>query len=111
MRKRREAKLQPHPIGGQQVLKAVRSCVLTIVGFSLLSAALAVAATKSPTVSITLTPSVPSPAMLGTHITWTATVTGGPPGDAYDYQFSAAPQGQNQIVRDFDLPNSFVWTP
>jgi hypothetical protein len=54
---------------------------------------------------------VQSPAVLGTHITWTATVTGGPPGDVFDYQFSAAPQGQNQIVRDFDLPNTFVWAP
>jgi arylsulfate sulfotransferase len=93
------------------VFKVGRTCVLTTLGFSLLSAAVAVAATKSPSVSITLSPSVPNPAMLGTHITWTATVTGGPPGDVYDYQFSAAPQGQNQIVRDFALPNSFVWVP
>lgn len=93
------------------MFKVVRTRVLAILGLSLLSAAVAGATTKSPAVSITLTPSVPSPAVLGTHITWTASVAGGPPGDVYDYQFSAAPQGQNQIVRDFDLPNSFVWVP
>lgn len=93
------------------MFKVVRTRVLAILGLSLLSAAVAGATTKSPAVSITLTPSVPSPAVLGTHITWTARVSGGPPGDVYDYQFSAAPQGQNQIVRDFDLPNSFVWVP
>jgi hypothetical protein len=49
--------------------------------------------------------------MLGTSILWTATVSGGPPGDTYDYQFSAAPQGQNQIVRDFNTPNTFTWVP
>lgn len=111
MRKRRKAKLQPHPTGGQQVFKVVRSYVLAILGFSLLCALTAAAATRRPSVSITLAPSVQSPAMLGSHITWTATVNGGPPGDVYDYQFSAAPQGQNQIVRDFDLPNTFVWAP
>lgn len=49
--------------------------------------------------------------MLDTSILWTATVQGGPPGDTYDYQFSAALQGQSQIVRDFDLANSFTWVP
>ena len=93
------------------MFKVVRSHVLAVLSFSLLSAVLAAAATRGPAVSITLTPSVPSPAALGTHITWTATVSGGPPGDVFDYQFSAAPQGQTQIVRDFDLPNSFVWYP
>src|SRR5262249_20370277 len=56
-------------------------------------------------------PSVPSPELLGTSITWTATVSGGPPNHTYDYQFSAALQGQNQIARDFNTPNSFVWVP
>src|ERR1035441_2601406 len=49
--------------------------------------------------------------MLGTSILWTASVSGGPPGDTYDYQFSAALQGQNQIVRDFNTPNTFTWVP
>ncbi len=87
------------------------SRVLTIVllGLSLVGAA--TGATKTPSVSITLLPSVQSPQMLGTSILWTATVSGGPPGDIYDYQFSAALQGQNQIVRDFDTPNNFTWVP
>ncbi len=36
---------------------------------------------------------------------------GGQQGHTYDYQFSAALQGQQQIVRDFQLPNTFVWVP
>jgi hypothetical protein len=62
-------------------------------------------------VAITLNPSVPSPALLGTSIIWTATVQGGIPGDTYDYQFSAALQGENQIVRVFNLSNQFTWVP
>lgn len=91
--------------------RVVRCCVLAMFTFSLALAVNAAAAVRGPSVSITLNPSVQSPAALGTPITWTATVSGGPPGDTFDYQFSAAPQGQNQIVRDFDLPNSFVWVP
>jgi len=60
---------------------------------------------------ITLRPSLQSPQMLGTSITWTATVQNPLPGHSYDYQFSAAVQGSSQIVRDFDLPNSFTWVP
>lgn len=93
------------------MFKVVRSYTLATLCVILLFAVSAIAATRGPSVTITLSPSVPSPAMLGTRITWSATVAGGPPGDSYDYQFSAAPQGQNQIVRDFDTPNSFVWVP
>ena len=71
----------------------------------------AAAATRPPNVTVTLNPSVPSPAPLNTNITWTATIMGGQQGHTYDYQFSAALQGQQQIVRDFDLPNSFIWVP
>jgi arylsulfate sulfotransferase len=63
----------------------------------------------SPT--ITLTPSVPSPQQLDTNILWTAIVQNGLPGHTYDYQFSAALQGQNQVVRDFSLHSSFGWVP
>ena len=66
---------------------------------------------ETPDTTITLNPSVQSPQMLGTSITWTATVQNGPPGHTYDYQFAAALQGQNQIVRDFGLNNSFIWVP
>ena len=71
----------------------------------------AAAATRPPSVTVTLSPSLPSPELLGTGITWTATINGGQQGHTYDYQFSAALQGQQQIVRDFDLPNSFSWVP
>ncbi len=84
--------------------------ILTLLGLSLLSG-VATAATKAPSVTIMLNPSLHSPQMLGTSILWTATVQGGPPGDTYDYQFSAALQGQNQIVRDFNTRNTFTWVP
>ena len=64
-----------------------------------------------PDVTITLSPSVQSPQMLGVSITWTATVQNGPPGHSYDYQFAVALEGQNQIVRDFGLTNAFTWVP
>ncbi len=92
------------------VSKIVCGCISLVLGLSLLSGA-AAAATRPPTVSITLSPSTPSPAPLNTNITWTATIMGGQQGHTYDYQFSAALQGQQQIVRDFQLPNTFVWVP
>jgi hypothetical protein len=49
--------------------------------------------------------------MLGASITWTAAVQNGLPGHTYDYRFSAALQGQKQIVRDFSLTNHFTWVP
>src|ERR1035438_606074 len=68
-------------------------------------------AKKPDDVTITLNPSLPSPELLGTSILWTATLQGGQQGHTYDYQFSAALQGQSQIVRDFNLPNYFTWVP
>ncbi len=62
-------------------------------------------------VTITLNPNVHAPALVGTSITWTATVHGGVQGHIYDYQFSTVLQGQNQVVRDFNLPNTYVWVP
>lgn len=85
-----------------------------LLGLSLLSnVALAegIPGKKSPDPTITLSPSLLSPQMLGTSVLWTATIQNGLPGHTYDYQFSAALQGTNQIVRDFDLPNSFTWVP
>jgi arylsulfate sulfotransferase len=94
------------------MLRVVRFCAAAMLGLSLFVATNASAAVKRPTVSITLDPSVPSPAMLGTSITWAAFVSGGPPGDNYDFQFSVTPpNGPNQIVRDFDVFDSFVWVP
>jgi arylsulfate sulfotransferase len=87
------------------VSKVFFVCISILLGLALLTNVAAAS------VTISLTPSVPSPSLLGTNITWTATVQGGPPGETYDYQFSAALQGQQQIVRDFNLPNHFTWVP
>jgi hypothetical protein len=61
-------------------------------------------------VTITLTPSVDNPQFLGTSVVWYATVQG-QPGHVYDYRFAVSFQDQVQIVRDFQLDNSFTWVP
>ena len=61
--------------------------------------------------SVTLTPSVASPQMLGTPVTWTATVQSPPAGHTYGYQFSVTYNGQTQIVSDFSPTNTFTWVP
>lgn len=76
-----------------------------------LSIGVAFAKAAAPGVTISLSSSLPSPQMLGASILWTATVQNGIQGHTYDYQFQAALQGQNQIVRDFSLNNSFTWVP
>ena len=60
---------------------------------------------------IRLTPVQPSPQTLGATITWVATVQNGQQGHTYDFQFSIALGGQNQVVRDFDTADTFVWVP
>ncbi len=92
------------------VPKTLRVCIAVLLAI-VSSVGVAVASTRPPSVTVTLSPSVPSPELLGTSVTWTATVMGGQQGHTYDYQFSAALQGQQQIVRDFNLPNSFTWVP
>jgi hypothetical protein len=75
------------------VSKAFCVAIVVLLGLSLLcGAALAEgrAAAKSPSVTIILNPSVPSPSMLGTPGLWTATVQNAPPSELYDYQFSVA---------------------
>ena len=89
----------------------VRRACLCIALVSALLAGMAGASTRPQDVTITLSPSLPSPELLGTSVTWTATLQGQQQGHTYDYQFSAALQGQSQIVRDFNTPNSFVWVP
>ena len=94
--------------------KAFRVGAVILLGLSLscgVALAKGNAAVKRPSVTIILNPSVPSPEMLGTPVLWTATVQDAPPGELYDYQFSVSLQGQNQIVRDFNTPNSFTWVP
>ncbi len=94
------------------MLRIIRCCAAVMLGMTFLVAIDATAAVRHPSVSISFSPTPPGPAMLGTSIVWTATVNGGPPGDSYDYQFSVTPpNGPNQIVRDFDVLNSFVWAP
>lgn len=92
------------------MLKRVCGAVILVWVLSLLALS-AAAATKPPQVTVTLSSSLPSPELVGTSITWTATIQGGQQGHTYDYQFSAALQGQTQIVRDFNLPNTFTWVP
>ena len=62
-------------------------------------------------VSVTLTPSVPSPQMLGTSVVWTATVVNPVAGHTYDYQFIVAFQQSIQIVQDSSPTNTFTWVP
>lgn len=66
---------------------------------------------RPPTVTTQLSPSVPSPSLLDTKVTWTATVLNGVQGHTYDYRFTTALNGQVQIVKDFNTPNTFVWVP
>ena len=61
--------------------------------------------------SVTLTPSVASPQMLGTPVTWTAAVQNASAGHTYDYQFSVTYNGQAQIVSDFSPTATFPWVP
>ncbi len=61
--------------------------------------------------SVTLTPSVASPQMLGTQVTWTAAVLNAPTGHTYGYQFRVTYSGQAQIVRDFSPTAVFTWVP
>jgi arylsulfate sulfotransferase len=87
---------------------SVHLCVFAAI---LLLTGAALATVRTPDLTISLNPSVPSPELLGTSVTWTATISGGQQGHSYDYQFSTALQGQTQVVRDFNAPNSFVWVP
>jgi len=84
--------------------------VLCLLAVPVLLGGIAEAAARASNVTITLNSNLPSPELLNTSILWTANVQG-QPGHTYDYQFSAALQGQSQIVRDFELPNSFTWIP
>ena len=61
--------------------------------------------------SVTLTPSVASPQMLGTPVTSTAKVQNPAAHHTYGYQFSVTYNGQTQIVQDFSPTTSFTWVP
>ncbi len=95
-----------------RIFRLAVGTVLLISVFAAGSLAATKAAVKAPdSVTITLTPSIDSPQYLGTSVTWTATVNNAPKGHIYDYRFTVALDSQLQIVRDFDLPNSFTWVP
>src|SRR5579883_373176 len=60
--------------------------------------------------SVTLTPEGPPVPLVGSPVTWTATVDD--QGSAPVYQFSVGPAGGPiQVVQDFSPSNSFTWTP
>ena len=99
--------LRPEAIPTSRLLRGGLFALLAVMVF----VSAAAAAIHPPSVTVTLHPSVPSPELLGTSVTWTAAIQGGQQGHGLHFQFSAAPQGQTQIVRDFDLPASFVWVP
>jgi arylsulfate sulfotransferase len=86
--------------------KAFSLAVITLIVL-ILSSGVALAAP----VTITLTPSLPSPQMLATSIVWSATVQNPVAGHTYDYQFAVALQGNVQVVRDSGLTSSFTWVP
>ncbi len=66
---------------------------------------------KARATSVTLTPSVASPQMLGTPVTWTATVQSPPSGHTYGYRFMVTFNGQAQILQDFSTTATFTWVP
>src|SRR5262249_16928594 len=59
---------------------------------------------------IVLTPSEAAPQLVGTPVTWTATVRDASPG--LTYQFSVkSPHGPFRVVRDFSPDDHFTWAP
>ena len=65
----------------------------------------------SGSATVSLVPSVQSPQMLGTSVTWTATIQNSKQGHLYDYQFTVTFQNAAQIVRDSSPTSSFTWAP
>src|SRR5207248_2226965 len=60
--------------------------------------------------TVTLSPSMPSPAPLGTVVTWTADSLDAGPGTTW-YRFRVRRAGEEaRIVQDYGPSNSFDWT-
>src|SRR5579884_1190507 len=60
-------------------------------------------------ISVSLTPSVASPAHVGTRVTWTAAVS--TDSDAYVYRFRTGGFGQDlRVVKDYSPDNTLDWT-
>jgi len=78
------------------------AAALFLAGFAIPGQALAM--------SVSLTPSVNSPAPVGTIVTWSATVTGTGSGTLW-YRFRALKTGGNfSMIRDYGPNNSLDWT-
>jgi arylsulfate sulfotransferase len=61
-------------------------------------------------ISVTLEPSVPSPANVGTIVTWTASVSDSDPGIAW-YRFRVRRVGfEFRVIKDYGLENTLDWT-
>jgi len=94
-------------LGNRGILHKLGLGVLTFV--AMFAFTLSGRATNPP--SVTLTPSVSSPQMLGTSVTWTAAVLNAPTGHTYGYQFSVTYNGQAQLLSDFSPTPTFTWVP
>ena len=65
---------------------------------------------QASAMSVALSPSIPSPAPVGTIVTWTASVPNSGAATLW-YRFRAAPVGANlQMVRDFGPESALDWT-
>jgi hypothetical protein len=79
--------------------------------FQMLLATAALASCLSAAITVTFTPSVPSPQPVGTTIIWTASATDTDAG-AFDYSFSVSNNGGAfQTFQDYDVSNVYAWTP
>jgi len=80
-----------------------------ILGVSSL-AILCIAPNRAFTMSVALSPSAPSPAPVGTVVTWTADIADAGPGTAW-YRFRVRGAGEEpRTIKDFGPSNSFDWT-
>ena len=64
------------------------------------------------TISVSLTPSLPSPQPVGTIITWTPTASDTDPGTIdFRYSVSADNGATYQILQDYDVASTYAWAP
>ena len=63
-----------------------------------------------PSGGITLSPDQPAPQLVGTPVTWIATVPNDPSGLVYQFSVGS-PGGPFQMVRDFSPDDQFTWAP
>jgi hypothetical protein len=92
-------------------MRRTRTMSALNVGLALLLMTFALSTVAAASTTIRLISIQPSPQTVGASITWVASVQNPQQGHIYDFQFSIALGGQNQVVRDFDTPSTFVWVP